>query len=301
MRVKLIFAVLAISLCSCSFNRSFYQAQPIPAGAKKATLQNKTADSAWTTTISFGPGAQPTFLDAKEQEMPLPYVVESIMVKNKEGHDLNCWMMQPAKRNVAKANVLFLHGNGGNIISHYHAAAQLAQRGYNVCIVDYSGYGFSGGHCTREGIRNDATYALKALLARPETRGLKTIIYGQSLGGHLAATVAMDNETYIDGVAIEGAFSSHKDVAARMIRPAGIIARILVSEQYSATRSIRAFHKPVLVIHSPEDEMIPYRMGRKIYAVANMPKTFYEIGHGHIEGLTYYADSIDARISKMLE
>jgi len=56
-----------------------------------------------------------------------------------------------------------------------------------------------------------------------------------------------------------------------------------------------------LVIHSTEDETIPFEMGQEIFKHANEPKDFYEIEKCHIFGTNYYADSISARINKMIK
>ena len=128
-------------------------------------------------------------------------------------------------------------------------------------------------------------------------KGTKLVIYGQSLGGHLAAVVAQQRQDDIDALVIEGAFSSHKDIASKT---AGIFGRIFVSEKYSAFKSIQEYKKPVLVIHSTEDEIIPFKMGQKIFENANAPKEFYEIKKCHICGPEFYADSISQKIINLL-
>jgi fermentation-respiration switch protein FrsA (DUF1100 family) len=41
---------------------------------------------------------------------------------------------------------------------------------------------------------------------------------------------------------------------------------------------------PKLFIHSPADEMVPYRLGRQLYDAAPAPKQFYEVqGASHNE------------------
>jgi len=104
---------------------------------------------------------------------------------------------------------------------------------------------------------------------------------------------------FVYDVVIEGTFSSHKDIAAHIIRPFGFLARLLVREQYSAARSVKNFHKLLLVIPSTEDKVAPCFMGQKIYTHTNVPKSFYEIRHAHINGQLYYADSIAAKIDAM--
>jgi uncharacterized protein len=99
---------------------------------------------------------------------------------------------------------------------------------------------------------------------------------------------------------MEGAFSSHKDIAVRFYKPLAFAARVLVKERYTAFRSVRKFHKPVLVIHSSEDQTVPFWMGKKIYDNVNEPKSLYEIKHGHVQGPLYYADSIAFKIRAMV-
>jgi pimeloyl-ACP methyl ester carboxylesterase len=139
---------------------------------------------------------------------------------------------------------------------------RLLEYGFQRLAIDYSGYGFSTGHVNRRKTLQDGNTALETILSMPEVDGTKVIIYGQSLGGHLAAVVAKMNEEEIDGLVTEGAFSSHKDIAKVF---AGSFGKAFVKEFYSAKDSIALFHKPVLIIHSTEDEIIPYLHERKAF------------------------------------
>ncbi len=292
------FILLLLCLTSCTFNKSFYRAEKIPVGAKKAIITNKTRDTSWRTLLEIGDNFQPRFVNDNGDQLPADYTIESVVFKNMAGLNLNGWFIKP-KATKPTVTLLFLHGNGGNITKHYYAAANMVKQGFQAFIFDYSGYGFSEGTPTRSGILNDATSALAYIRSREDVGGTKIVIYGQSLGGHLAAAAAQKNEQIIDGLVMEGAFSSHKEVAATRF-PIGFMAKMLVKEEYSAVRSVREFHKPVLVIHSTEDESIPFWMGKKIYNNANNPKSFYEIKHRHIWGPTYYADSIAYKINAMI-
>ena len=295
----MVFLLLAC-LTSCSFNKIFYQPEKIPAKVKNATITNTVKDSSWQTIINFGDNFQPTFTDSKNNLLHLDYSIKSYVFKDESGHNLNGWFIKPIASVHPDITILFLHGNGGNIVANYPTAVQLVKRGFQVFIFDYSGYGFSEGKPTRKNVLDDATSALKFLCSQSDVRDTKVVVYGQSLGGHLAVVLAQRNEQMVDGLVAEGAFSSHKDIAADSYKPLGFAARILVKEQYSAFRSIRHFHKPVLIIHSTEDKVVPIAEGKKIYANANEPKSFYEIKHEHIEGLAYYADSISSKIKAMV-
>lgn len=250
-----------------------------------------------TTVIYFsGSNLQPEFKNARDEPKETNYSIESNFIKSSSGNDIHSWFVKPANTKPV-ATVLFLHGNAGNILSHISSVLPLVQQGYQVLIIDYSGFGFSSGNATRINARKDANAALRWLADQPGVKGRKLLVYGQSLGGHLAAVVAQENEAMIDGLIVEGAFSSHKDIAgARM----SFLGRMLVKEQYSALEALPKLHKPVLVIHSTEDKVVPCRLGRKLYENANQPKEFYEIKHEHIEGPEYYADSISYKIRRMM-
>lgn len=296
--------LMVAGLTSCSFNKAFYPAEKIPKEVKKITIKstikdaNTGRDTVLATNINIGANYQPTFTDANNSEYPLKYTIESIVFKSESGSELCGWFIKPKTIVHPDITLLFLHGNGGNVLSEHHAGAELAAKGFQVFVFDYSGYGFSDGTPTHATVLQDASSALKLMHSREDVRNTKLIIYGQSLGGQLAATVARNNEALTDGLVMEGAFSSHKDIAARIY---GLPGRIVVKEEYSAVRSIKDYHKPLLLIHSTEDETVPFSMGEKIFDHANQPKTFYAIKHGHIEGPRYYADSIAYKIRSMVK
>jgi uncharacterized protein len=293
---NILFLILLSFLTSCSFNKLFYRPDKIPATFKQEMIITKTGD---TTFLNIGAGYQPAFTDNKNNPLPLPYTVESINFKNGKGNNLVGWFIKPQNTTTTAITVLFLHGNGGSIVSEFWSALQLAKRGMQVFLFDYSGYGFSEGKPTRKRVLADCNDALNMLLSRADVKGTRLVVYGQSLGGQLAATVASENEAKIDALVMEGAPSSHKDIAAYQSGALGFTARALVKNEYSSVKSVQHYHKPILVIQSSEDKTVPLFMGRKIYAHANEPKSFYEIKHDHIQGLLYYADSIAVRVKAL--
>ncbi len=281
-------------LSSCSFNNMYLAPDTISHDVKKARLiDRQTGD---TLTVSIGENFQPTFTNAAGNTVMMDYKIESVLFDNTDGNKLNGWIITP-NDNYNGITALFLHGNAGNITSHYAGALPFIRKGYAVFIIDYSGFGFSDGKATRDNVLLDATAALKYIHARSDLGTKKLIIYGQSLGGHLATVVAAQNEAMIDGLVVEGAFSSHRDIAAEM---AGIFGRIFVAEKYCGYKSLAEFNKPVLIIHSTEDAVVPFEHGEKLFQYANQPKTFYKIDKCHICGPLYYSDSIAVKIERML-
>ena len=162
-------------------------------------------------------------------------------------------------------------------------------------MIDYSGFGYSTGKLKRKNALIDGNNGLNHLINTVKYE--KLIIYGQSLGGHLSCTVAHMNQDKIDGLVIEGAFSSHKDVAADEVP---FFSRIIVREIYSAEKNLPKFNKPVLIIHSTEDTKIPFEHGQRLFEVANEPKMFFPIKKHHISGPIYYLDSIIDKVEILL-
>jgi fermentation-respiration switch protein FrsA (DUF1100 family) len=273
--------------------------------AKTTRIKVVDLDSKDTTIIRFaGSNFQPEFTNINNTSINKPYIVESVLFKNKNGILLNGWLIKPAGSGKINITLLHLHGNEGSLASQYQAIVPLVKDGVQVFMFDYSGFGFSAGKATMQNIRADALAALNYIAGRADVKNTKLVIYGQSLGGHLAVVVAAENPDRIAGLVTEGAFSSPKDMGAYKLRKSiglGFIGRVLVKEDYSAKASIKKYHKPSLIIHSTEDEEIPFYMGQLLYNDANTPKEFYTIKGPHINGPRIYADTILTKIKSMLQ
>lgn len=300
MKYRIILTISTMTfMTACSFNKMYLQPTSlpkIPQDKDKVSITTTTKND--TTFVEFNAKTlQPTFLKNNKDTIILDYTIESVVFKSLSGNNLNGWLLKP-KNIDATTTLLHFHGNAGFLLSQYQAITPLLKYGFQAFVFDYSGFGFSEGKATRDNVLLDGNSALTYIKSREDVKNTKLVIYGQSLGGNLSAVVAQQRETDIDGLVIEGAFSSHKDIAAKT---AGVFGRLLVSEKYSAYKSIRTFKKPVLIIHSTEDEVIPFKMGQKIFDNTIAPKEFYEIKKCHICGPEFYADSISLKIINMLK
>ena len=197
-------------LTSCSLNKMYLEPTKVPAGAKKLTMKSATD----TTLVLFSEdNYQPTFLKNGKDTIHFDFTIESVLFESSNGNKLNAWLLKP-KNEIPSITLLHFHGNAGFLISQYQAITPLIKHGFQIFMFDYSGFGFSEGKATRKNVLIDANSALSYVKNRPDIKNTKLVIYGQSLGGHLAAVVAEQRQSDIDGLVIEGAFSSHKDIAA---------------------------------------------------------------------------------------
>ena len=285
------FALSAL-LSACALNGLFLAPYKLYADDSYTQYVEKYNDS---LTLSFNPDRSPRILNSSHDIVDLPYTVESIFIETSHETAMHAWFMKP-KNNYSGTTLYFLHGNAGNLVYNYALASPFVEAGYQVFIIDYSGFGFSEGKAKRKNVPTDANDGLAYLLQRKDIENDKLIIYGQSLGGHLAAVIATQNQDKIDGVVIEGAFSSHKDIANEHVP---FLGRIFTREMYSAKKNLPFLTKPILIIHSTEDQVIPYEEALVLFEAAKQPKSLYTIDKPHVRGPLFYLDSIVSRIDKM--
>ena len=287
--------LLLLLICifpACTFNKIFLHPTEMTTESGEVTVHAGSD----TVTVHFNQDTfQPVFRK-NGSPMEMDYTIESVVFESTSGNKLNGWFLKPVGIKPA-VTLLHFHGNAGWLLTQFRAIAPLIKYGFQIFIIDYSGFGFSEGKATRNNVLEDGLSSLSFLKKRPEIAGTNLVIYGQSLGGHLAGVVATMRESEIDGVVIEGAFSSHRDIAECS---AGFIGRTIVTEGYSARDSLKNFNKPVLIIHSREDKTVPFELGQKLFENANQPKEFYQIDKCHICGPKFYADSISEKILKMV-
>lgn len=210
------------------------------------------------------------------------FVYENVQLDTSDGVRLHGWYIprSSAHRGVQKT-LLFFHGNAGNI-SHRRASVAIFHRlGLNVFIFDYRGYGNSQGKPDEGGLYKDARAAWFYLT---EKRGIEQediILFGRSLGGVVAAELAA--EVYPGALILESVFSSARDVA-NVVFP--VLSRLIfVRYDFNTVAYVRRVACPVLVLHSPDDEIIPLFLGEKVFQAANEPKFFVKMRGGHNSGL----------------
>jgi len=219
---------------------------------------------------------------ATPTQIGLPY--EDLHLKTSNGMSLHGWYI-PAPQ--PRGTVLFLHGNAGNI-SHRLDSVQMFHRlGYSTLIFDYRGYGKSGGTPTEQGTYRDAEAAWRYLIEQRHTPACRIVLYGESLGGAVAAWLAARQKPA--ALVIASGFTSVPDFGQR-IYPY-IPVRWLARFRYDTRENLRSVTAPVLIAHSPQDEIIPFEHGRALFAAANPPKLFLELAGGHNDGFIFMRES----------
>jgi len=222
---------------------------------------------------------------------------ESVSIGTEDDLRLHAWWI-PA--NPARGVLLFCHGNAGNISHRLDSIRQFHELGLSVLIFDYRGYGESEGKPSEAGTYRDVTAVWRYLTGKRGIPPEKVVVFGRSLGAAVAAHLAARVEP--GAVVLESAFTSVADMAARLYP--WLPVRWLVRIDYPVARDIQAIRAPVLILHSPNDEIIPYDMGRTLYELAHEPKEFIELRGGHNGGWLLsepdYSSAVDAFLDEHL-
>jgi hypothetical protein len=219
---------------------------------------------------------------------------EDVQLTTKDNVNLAAWFV-PAKDNdqIDKGVILFCHGNGGNISNRISYLPIFRDLGLSTFLFDYRGYGKSEGKPSEEGTYADVEAAWQYLTQERQIPPQKIIIYGESLGGAIASYLAQkisqqDSKNSAGGLILASTFTSISDRAAELYPFMPI--RFLSRFSYNSIDRLPIIKIPILVIHSIDDEIIPFHHGDRNFQVANQPKKLVTLRGDHNGG---FLDSLE--------
>jgi len=202
----------------------------------------------------------------------LSYPVEDHWIIAPDKTRLHAWYLPNKKANIA---ILWLHGNAGNITGRIDQAITWVDKlPVSVLLFSYRGYGRSEGSPSIKRLFQDTKTAYDYL--RKLENNSSIVIYGHSLGS--AAAIDLAAQVPCSGLIVEGAFTSLADIG-NMFYPY-LPVKWFVGDYLNSLGKIDRIACPKLFIHGDQDEVVPYEMGRKLFAKANEPKTFYHVKGG---------------------
>ncbi len=206
---------------------------------------------------------------------------DEVTLYTDDGVQLQAWWV-PCEG--AEYTVLFCHGNAGTLAGRVPTAKIWHDLGCNILLFDYRGYGNSTGKPTEQGTYRDAMAAWRFLTDKKQISPDAIILHGRSLGGAVAARTAAQGQP--KALIVESSFTSIENIARELypFLPVKLILRF----KYDTQQYIARTTCPLLVIHSPEDDLIRYRHGETLFREAREPKRFLEIHGDHNDG---YFDS----------
>lgn len=196
-----------------------------------------------------------------------------------DGEELEGWLFDGGDLPVT---ILFMHGTNYNASDMWATEERAALFGSflrgigcRFFVFDYRGYGSSDGQASEPGTYLDAQAALGYLRSRREIDTSRVVFYGFSLGTGVATELAAREACA--GLILRAPYTSFRDLILERyprLRAPLALAPWLPRTRYDSAAKIARIRAPLLVMHGDADETIPISMGRKLYELANEPKTF---------------------------
>ncbi len=176
-----------------------------------------------------------------------------------EGARVEGWYFPPADSSQPRPVVLYAHGNAMLIDDCQQFAQMYLQMGLGVMLVEFRGYGISGGQPSQHAIVRDFAVFRDWLDARPEVGQI--VYHGRSLGGSVVAQLAREQEP--DAMILESTFTSVSSFTNRYLIPP-----LLLRSPFNTAKALREISAPILIMHGESDEIVPIAQGRRLHELA---------------------------------
>lgn len=245
--------------------------------------------------LVFLPHVAGRALVATPDEIGLEY--RELWLDTEDGERLHAWWLpHPQARGVLH----FSHGNAGNISHRLDSLEIFHELGLSVLIYDYRGYGQSSGRPGEAGSYLDAKAAWRWLMDEAGVPPEQVVLFGRSMGGAVAAHLAVEVEA--GALILESTFTSVPDIAGEIYwwLPVRWLARI----RLPALAATQDSDQPTLIIHSRDDEIVPFSHGERLYEAAPEPRQMLVLSGSHntgfLESVDAYRSGLDAFLSEHL-
>lgn len=173
--------------------------------------------------------------------------------------------------------IVLSHGNAGNISNRITIAEALLEAGAAVLMYDYRGYGKSEGSPSEKGLYKDVEAVTEGLIREKGYSEDNIYMYGRSLGGTVAAYAAtMFN---VGGLVLDSAFLNLRSMVSDVYP---FVPTFLAKYEFPTDKFLQKLRDtPVIIMHSPNDEIVGFHNGKSLFDVAKEPKQFVELRGGH--------------------
>ncbi len=199
-----------------------------------------------------------------------------------DGAELEGWLFVGGD---APMSVLFMHGTSYNASDMWLTeerarlfGAFVRALGCRFFTFDYRGYGANTSPASEQAAYADAEGALAYLYSRSDIDAARIAFYGFSLGSGVAVELAL--RATCAGLVLRAPFTSIRELIMerypRLRRPLAL-APWLPLTRFDSASKISHVGVPLLIMHGENDRTVPQAMGRRLFELANEPKTFLSL------------------------
>jgi len=177
---------------------------------------------------------------------------EPLELNTPDGITLRGWLV-PGEGEGPRPLLVYFGGNAEEVSYTIDEARAYARAGWSVALVNYRGYGESGGKPSETALTKDAELIYDTLTKRPDINASRVAVMGRSLGTGVAVYLASVRK--VIGAALVSPYDSFVAVAKEHYPhvPAGI----LLKHKFDSVSKAPAIKAPLLVIMGTADTIIP--------------------------------------------
>lgn len=178
-----------------------------------------------------------------------------------------------------KGALLYFHGNMNNLEYYAPMTAEFQDRGYEVWILDYPGYGKSTGKISEKLIYEYAEQLYR--LANSEIKADSIVLYGKSLGTGVASYIAAKHSSrYL--ILETPYYSMHSLAFSRLpLYPAAL----MMDYEFPVYTYLKECKSPVFIFHGTDDSTIPLSNSKKLKKYLKPNDEFLIVEDGEHNGL----------------
>jgi len=218
---------------------------------------------------------------------------------------------QQAELDLGRPVVLIFPGNAGH--RGYRAVKMrlISDLSADVFLFDYRGYAENQGSPSEKAVIRDAKAIWAYLVDDLEIAPGRILVLGESLGGGVATGLASqlaDKDVQPGGLFLKATFCSLLETAQYHF-PWLPVGSFLI-DRFPSEERIQKITCPITMIHGRADDIVPFRLGRKLFEAApdasssGVKKQFVElpgIGHNNIllDAQETYLESLDEMLSRI--
>lgn len=200
------------------------------------------------------------------------------ILNEKDKERYHGWFMEANSQYV----ILFFHGNAGNISTRISFFKKLYEQNLSILAFDYPGFGKSQGKPTEESCQQTSLLFFHFLQNEKKYPNKKIILWGESIGGSIATLLSL--KTHSSSLVLQSTFTNIQEIIHKVAPK--IPSFIYHSIQFDTKKYLKKRYQlaklnkeiKTLLIHSREDELIPYTHAEVLKKYAN---ELFECGGKH--------------------
>ena len=188
-------------------------------------------------------------------------------ISTPKGNRLQTWY-KPAL--LGKETLVYLHGNAGNLSTRGRLINILSEDDRGLLIFSWGGFGMSEGQPSEQSFYSDARAVFDWLESEKGLNARDIILYGESLGTGVAVQLATERD--FKGIILAAPYTSIAQMAANDYP--WLPVNLLLNHRFDSIDKVTAITEPLVVMHSTDDDTIPFEQGEMLFKTATEPKLF---------------------------